>query len=88
MVKIIINYYEVISQYRKDISVSKFPLYVICKSLPLLSIPVQYSGFKIVPLSPQEKAMATRSSVLAWRIPGMGESGGLLSMGLHRVGHD
>ena len=32
--------------------------------------------------------MATRSSVLAWRIPGMGESGGLLSMGLHRVGHD
>ena len=27
-------------------------------------------------------------SVLAWRIPGMGEPGGLLSMGLHRVGHD
>ena len=35
-----------------------------------------------------EKEMATRSSVLAWRIPGMGESGGLPSMGLHRVGHD
>ena len=35
-----------------------------------------------------EKAMATRSSVLAWRIPGMGEPGGLLSMGSHRVGHD
>ena len=32
--------------------------------------------------------MATHSSVLAWRIPGTGESGGLLSMGLHRVGHD
>ena len=32
--------------------------------------------------------MATYSSVLAWRIPGMGEPGGLLSMGLHRVGHD
>ena len=32
--------------------------------------------------------MATRSSVLAWRIPGMGEPGGLLSMGSHRVGHD
>ena len=29
--------------------------------------------------------MATRSSVLAWRIPGMGEPGGLSSMGLHRV---
>ena len=32
--------------------------------------------------------MATHSSVLAWRIPGMGEPGGLPSMGLHRVGHD
>ena len=32
--------------------------------------------------------MATRSSVLAWRIPGTGEPGGLLSMGSHRVGHD
>ena len=30
-----------------------------------------------------EKEMATNSSVLAWRIPGMGEPGGLLSMGLH-----
>ena len=35
-----------------------------------------------------EKEMATHSSVLAWRIPGMGEPGGLSSMGLHRVGHD
>ena len=35
-----------------------------------------------------EKEMETRSSVLAWRIPGMGEAGGLLSMGSHRVGHD
>ena len=32
--------------------------------------------------------MATHSSVLAWRIPGTGEAGGLPSMGLHRVGHD
>ena len=32
--------------------------------------------------------MATHSSILAWRIPGMGEPGGLPSMGLHRVGHD
>ena len=32
--------------------------------------------------------MATHSSVLAWRIPGTGESGGLLSVGSHRVGHD
>ena len=35
-----------------------------------------------------EKEMATHSSVLAWRIPGTGKPGGLLSMGLHRVGHD
>ena len=35
-----------------------------------------------------EKEMATHSSVLAWRIPGMGEPGRLLSMGSHRVGHD
>ena len=35
-----------------------------------------------------EKEMATHSNVLAWRIPGTGEPGGLPSMGLHRVGHD
>ena len=35
-----------------------------------------------------EKEIATHSSVLAWRIPRTGEPGGLLSMGLHRVGHD
>ena len=34
------------------------------------------------------KEMATHSSVFAWRIPGMGELGGLPSMGSHRVGHD
>ena len=32
--------------------------------------------------------MATHSSVLAWRIPGMGEPGGLPSVGSHKVGHD
>ena len=35
-----------------------------------------------------EKEMATHSSVLAWRIPGTGEPGGLLSVGSHRLGHD
>ena len=35
-----------------------------------------------------EKEMATHSSVLAWRIPGTGEPGGLPSVGLHRVEHD
>ena len=35
-----------------------------------------------------EKEMATHSGVLAWRIPGTGEPGGLPSVGSHRVGHD
>ena len=35
-----------------------------------------------------EKEMATHSSIRAWRIPGMGVPGGLLSMRSHRVGHD
>ena len=35
-----------------------------------------------------EKEMATHSSVLAWRIPGMREPGGLPFTGSHRVGHD
>ena len=35
-----------------------------------------------------KKEMATHSSVLAWRIPGKGDPGGLLSMGSHRVRHD
>ena len=35
-----------------------------------------------------EKEMATHSSVLSWRVPGMAEPGGLPSMGSHRVGHN
>ena len=35
-----------------------------------------------------EKEMATHSSVLSWKIPGIGKPGGLRSMGSHRVGHD
>ena len=35
-----------------------------------------------------EKEMATHSSVFAWRIPGTGVPGGLLSIGLHRIRHD
>ena len=40
------------------------------------------------PFHALEKEMATHSSVLALRIPGMAEPAGLLSMGSHRVGHD
>ena len=49
----------------------------------------QLSDFTFTfPFHALEKEMATHSSVLAWRIPGMAEPGGLLSMGSHRVGHD
>ena len=46
------------------------------------------SHYLILPRVSSEKAMAPHSSVLAWRIPGTGEPGGLLSMGSHRVGHE
>ena len=50
------------------------------------------SGISVVlnclPVMLTEKVMAPHSSVLAWRMPGMGEPSGLLSMGSHRVGHD
>ena len=47
-----------------------------------------YAFSTYLSFAPLEKEMATHSSVLAWRIPGMGEPGGLLSMGSHRVGHN
>ena len=51
--------------------------------------PTQLSDFTFtVHFHALEKEMATHSSVLAWRIPGTGEPDRLLSMGLHRVGHD
>ena len=49
----------------------------------------QLSNFTFIfHLHALEKEMATHSSVLAWRIPGTGQPGGLPSMGSHRVGHD
>ena len=39
-------------------------------------------------VSLMEKDMATHSSVFAWRLPGMGEPGGMPTKGSHRVGHD
>ena len=49
---------------------------------------VQDTWFQsLSPEDPAEKGMATYSSILAWRIPGTDEPGGLQSMGLYRVGH-
>ena len=51
--------------------------------------PARLSDFTFTfPFPALEKEMATHSSVLAWRIPGTVEPGGLPSMGSHRVGHD
>ena len=51
--------------------------------------PTQLSNFTLTfHFYTVEKEMATHSSVLAWRIPGTGEPGGLPSLGSHRVGHD
>ena len=56
---------------------------IICISLTLLSDFTFTFHFHAL-----EKAMATHSSVLAWRIPWTEKPGGLKSMGSHRVGHD
>ena len=60
-----------------------FLLIAVLRSI-ILQIIFDMIGLK----SSMEKEMATHSSVLAWRIPGPGEPGGLRSMGSHRVGHD
>ena len=51
---------------------------------PMWEIRVQSLGQE----DPLEKKMVTHSSILAWRIPGSAEPGGLPSMDSHRVGHD
>ena len=74
------------------ISPSRINNFVLCFpnfSFHSPSIDSQLSDFTFIFHFPAlEKEMATHSSVLAWRIPGMGEPGGLPSMGSHRVGHD
>ena len=49
---------------------------------------VQVNAFEIWYAQSMEKELATHSSILAWRIPGTEEPGGLPSLGSHRVGHD
>ena len=72
----------------------------MCQSLSsLLPFPLMHFIFFFFPLMhfkviadictlPMEEEMAPHSSVLAWRISGTGEPGGLPSVGSHRVGHD
>jgi len=60
----------------------------VCFCLSLSMCVSQCLCFSVCCVSIEEKAMATHSSVLAWKIPWTGEPGGLPSMGSHRVGHD
>ena len=59
---------------------------MVCLALGLIGSWVEL-GFS-VGIETLEKEMATHSSVLAWRIPAMGEPGKLTSVGLHRVRHN
>ena len=62
-----------------------FPVTQMVKNLPAMQeTRVRSLGWEV----PLEKTRATHSSILAWRIPGTEEPGGLQSMGLQRVGHD
>ena len=68
-----------------DVVEFKIPVAQTVKNLPaMLETQVLSLGLEEL----LEKGMTIHFSVLAWRIPGMGEPGGLPSMGSHRVGHD
>ena len=61
------------------------PVAQLVKNLPAMRETwVRFLGWE----DPLEKGKATHSSILAWRIPGTGQPGGLPSMGSHRVGHN
>ena len=68
--------------------VKSFPSSSVVKNLPAMQQPqemwVPYLGWE----DPLEEDVATHSSILAWRIPGTEEPGGLQSMRSQRVGHD
>ena len=60
----------------------------ISRSIPVAADSIISFYFMAEYICTLEKEMATHSSMLAWKIPGMGEPGGLPSMGSHRVRHD
>ena len=59
-----------------------------CILIMISVVPIEGTNKAPIYPHPLEKETATHSSVLAWRIPGTGEPGGLPSLGSHRVGHD
>ena len=74
--------------YRTTVSVGASLVAQMVKNLSAMQEPqemvVRYLGRE----DSLEEEMATHSSILAWRIPGTGEPGGLPSIGSHRVGHN
>ena len=81
--KDVIIYISSINQYINLYSIILSAVHGVAKSWTRLSdFPFTFHFHTL------EKEMTTHSSVLAWRIPGTGEPGGLLSMGSHRFGHD
>ena len=80
-----ISFLNIGMNYGDTCSGAGFPRGLVVKNPPAVQeMRVQSLGQE----DPLEKEMAIHSSVLAWRIPGTGEPGGLPSMGSHRVGHD
>ena len=73
------------SNFHKWLHKWMFDAHVILQHAAMPSASPELSHYLMVK---REKAMATHSSILAWRVPGMGEPGGLPSMGPHRVGHN
>ena len=81
--KDVIIYISSINQYINLYSIILSAVHGVAKSWTRLSdFPFTFHFHAL------EKEMETHSSVLAWRIPGMGEPGGLPSVGSHRVGHN
>ena len=80
----------VLNHFKLSVLFMLFHAFGLGTGFPLAHIAFPFSphSFAELPWAILEKEMATHSSVLAWRIPGTGEPGGLRSMGSHRVGHD
>ena len=70
---------------RPGVATTGFPGGSVIKNLPAMQ---ETWGQSLSQEDPLGKEMPTQCSILAWRIPGTGEPGGLLAMGLHTVGHD
>ena len=82
---------EIKFQFKEGFSISPWLTFWPNNSMQWIALnccSVQHRIFSSIPGLYPEKEMATHSSVLAWRIPGTGEPGGLPSLGLHRVGHN